>query len=145
MATQDPATRITSSSPPDTVSALSFVSGTTTPALWNKALSELIEEQATRYKNSSAVVFPWQGVRLSYSDLSTRSKVLARALLSCGLQRGDRVAIMAGNCVEYIEALLAAALIGCPYVVLNNTYSPQELINAVSLTCEYTSLVMRLY
>lgn len=39
--------------------------------------------------------------------------------------------IIAGNCYQYIELFLGAARIGCPYVVFNNTYSPDELKNAV--------------
>ncbi|KAK7885648.1 hypothetical protein LTR67_009999 [Exophiala xenobiotica] len=38
---------------------------------------------------------------------------------------------MAGNCYQYVEAFLAAARIGCPFVVLNNTYSPKEVVNAL--------------
>ncbi|KAK5263938.1 hypothetical protein LTR96_010656 [Exophiala xenobiotica] len=38
---------------------------------------------------------------------------------------------MAGNCYQYVETFLAAARIGCPFVVLNNTYSPKEVVNAL--------------
>ncbi|KAJ4983157.1 4-coumarate-CoA ligase [Stagonosporopsis vannaccii] len=41
---------------------------------------------------------------------------------------------MAGNRIEYIEFFLAAARIGCPLVVLNNTYSAAELITALKRT-----------
>lgn len=112
----------------------SYVSGPLTPALWSKTLSHLIEEQAVRYGSHTAAAFPWQDVRLSYRDLWDHSETLAKAMLSCGLQHGDCVAIMAGNCFQYITAFLGAARIGCPYVVLNNTYSPQELTNALSLS-----------
>lgn len=114
--------------------SLSLVSGPKTPALWSKSLAQVIDEQAAQHGAHTATSFPWQGVCLSYQDLASRSKALAKAMLSCGLQHGDHVAIMAGNCYQYIEAFLGAARIGCPYVVLNNTYSPEELVNALRLT-----------
>jgi len=36
----------------------------------------------------------------------------------------------------YIETFLAAARIGCPFVVLNNTYSSGELTTANAVTCK---------
>lgn len=113
---------------------LAFVSGPTTPKLWNKTLGQLIDEQAVQYEDKTAALFPWQSVQLSYRDLSDRSRLVARAMLSCSLHQGDRIGIMAGNCFQYIEAFLAAGRIGCPYVVMNNTYSPQELANALSIS-----------
>jgi acyl-CoA synthetase (AMP-forming)/AMP-acid ligase II len=52
-----------------------------------------------------------------------------------GLQLGDCVGIMAGNRYEYIEVFLGGGRLGCPVVVLNNTYTPDELIRAVRQSC----------
>ena len=114
--------------------SLSFVSGPTKPSLWNKALGRIINDQADKYEARTATLFLWQNVQLSYRDLANQSEMMTKAMLSRGLQHGDCVAIMAGNCFQYLVAFLAAARLGCPYVVLNNTYSPQELFNALSLT-----------
>lgn len=81
------------------------------------------------------MVVPWQKSRLTYSDLESRSQAVARALLAVDLQPGERVAIMGGNRSEYIEVFLAAGRIGCPLLVINNTYTPAELITALSRTC----------
>ena len=72
-------------------------------------------------------MFPWQQHSLSYSQLAQRSQLLSRAMLGIGLQRGDCVGILAGNCYEYLEVFLGGARIGCPVVVLNITYAPAEL------------------
>ncbi|KAF7162830.1 hypothetical protein CNMCM5623_007952 [Aspergillus felis] len=111
--------------------APAVVHGATEPALWHKTLGELIDEQEARYGASEAVVVPWQSVRLTYSQLAQRSRILAQAMLNMGLQPGDCVGIMAGNCYQYIEAFLGGGRIGCPVVVLNNTYTPVELTRAV--------------
>ncbi|PYH40467.1 acetyl-CoA synthetase-like protein [Aspergillus saccharolyticus JOP 1030-1] len=110
---------------------LAIVHGPTEPALWHKTLSELIDEQAAQYGSKEAVVVPWQSVRLSYSQLADRSRVLGQAMLNMGLRPGDCVGIMAGNCYQYIEVFLGGGRIGCPVVVLNNTYTPGELTRAV--------------
>lgn len=117
--------------------SLSLVLGPTTPKLWNKRLGAVIEEQAQRYGDHIAASFPWQEVQLSYRDLFVRSNTMAKAMLASGLKHGECVAIMAGNCFQYIEAFLGASLIGCPYVVLNNTYSAKELVEALRITCEH--------
>lgn len=124
-------------SPKDS-SALSIVRGPTDEPLWSTTLGALIDTQATHYGDRTAVVFSWQKVSRTYRDLLLRSKLVAKALLESGLGYGDRIGITAGNCLEYIEVFLGAARIGCPVVVLNSTYAPQELLHAVAFSgkCE---------
>ncbi|CEL10960.1 hypothetical protein ASPCAL14067 [Aspergillus calidoustus] len=110
---------------------LAFVQGPSEPELWQKKLGDLIDEQEHRFGDRDALLVPWQSAKLSYRQLAERSRLLARALLALGLQHGDCVGIMAGNCYQYIEVFLGGARIGCPVVVLNTTYTPEELRNAV--------------
>ncbi len=117
--------------------SMSFVSGPSTPALWEETLGELIVRQAAKYESRTAATFPWQqNHKLSYRDLATRSETVANSLLARGLKHGDNIAIMAGNCHEYIETFLASARIGCPLVVLNNTYTVKELVTALTVLRE---------
>lgn len=99
--------------------------------LWHKTIGCLIDEQSQRYGENIAVSFPWQKVRMTYRQLAYRSRLVANSIFQAGLQPGDRVGIMAGNCYQYIETFLGSGRIGCPAVVLNTTYSPQELLRAV--------------
>ncbi|OGM49287.1 hypothetical protein ABOM_004146 [Aspergillus bombycis] len=110
---------------------IALVHGPRRPELWKKTLGSLIDEQEARYGDRNALIIPWQSVSLSYRQLAERSRVLAKAILEMGLRHGDCVGIMAGNCYQYIEVFLGSARVGCPVVVLNNTYTPQELRNAV--------------
>lgn len=115
-----------------------LVYGPQSPPLCTKTLGALIDDQATQFGNHTAVIVPWQSVRISYRELAERSRVLSKALLATGsLRQGDCVGIMAGNCYQYAEVFLGAARIGCPVVVLNNTYTPRELRNAVSVSCKF--------
>ncbi|OGE51422.1 hypothetical protein PENARI_c013G02871 [Penicillium arizonense] len=111
---------------------ISFVQGLKEPSLWLTTLGAFVDEQASHFEDRPAAIFPWQSVRLSYRQLADRSKILAKAMLEMGLRNGDTVGIMAGNCYEYIEVFLGGSRIGCPVVVLNNTYTPEELVNAVN-------------
>ena len=50
--------------------------------------------------------------RLSYARLDERSNRLCRHLMSRGIGRGERVAILSENRLEYVELLIAAAKLG---------------------------------
>ncbi|KKK15418.1 hypothetical protein P175DRAFT_0559879 [Aspergillus ochraceoroseus IBT 24754] len=114
------------------VPKLSLIHGPKEPEIWsNKTLCDIIDEQTNRYADRPMLIVPWQSTRLSYHDLAERSKTVAKAMLHFGLRHGDCIGIMDGNSCEYIEVFLGAARIGCPAVVLNNTYTPDELKNAV--------------
>lgn len=116
---------------------LALVQGAKDPALWFGTLGNFIDKQAAQYEDRLAVIFPWQSIRLSYHQLADRSKVLAKSMLEMGLRKGDCVGIMAGNCYQYIEVFLGGGRIGCPVVVLNNTYIPEELVSAVQKSCKF--------
>jgi acyl-CoA synthetase (AMP-forming)/AMP-acid ligase II len=120
---------------------IALVQGSTEPALWFETLGSFIDKQAAQYEDRVAAVFPWQSVQLSYRQLADRSKILAKAMLETGLRKGDCIGIMAGNCYQYIEVFLGGGGIGCPVVVLNNTYIPGELMgelmSAVQKSCKF--------
>ncbi|KAJ4152141.1 hypothetical protein NW765_017650 [Fusarium oxysporum] len=119
-------------SPTASQGSLSLVQGLSSPPLWNKTLGQLISEQAKQRGSRTALIVPWQNVRLTYNDLAHRSALAAKAMLDMGLSHGDPVGIFAGNCYPYIELFLAAARVGCPFVVFNTTASPSELSSVVS-------------
>jgi len=56
---------------------------------------------------------------LSYAELSARIGDLARKLIESGMQRGDRVAVLAPNCLEYPELVGGIADAGLIAVTLN--------------------------
>ncbi|KAJ5141208.1 hypothetical protein N7526_002203 [Penicillium atrosanguineum] len=119
---------------------LALVHGSKEPVLWAETLGNFIDKQAAQYEDRPAVIFPWQSVRLSYRQLAGRSNILAKSMLEMGLCKGDCIGIMAGNCYQYIEVFLGGGRIGCPVVVLNNTYTPEELMNAVQKSSHIKAL-----
>ncbi|KAL1954137.1 hypothetical protein VTO42DRAFT_1717 [Malbranchea cinnamomea] len=111
---------------------LAIVEGPTEPRLWEMTLGELLEFQCLRYGDSEALVVPWTGTRWTYAQLNNEANRLARGLLAQGIKRGDTVGVMAGNCEQYVALFFAAGRIGAILVVINNTYTPPELIYALS-------------
>ncbi|KAL6229007.1 hypothetical protein BDW75DRAFT_246123 [Aspergillus navahoensis] len=119
--------------PPSSSSSFSsLVLGPDTPPLGQRTLGSVIDEQGFKHGHRTAVVVPWQSVRLTYAELAARIRLLDKAALEIGLKHGGPVGIMAGNRYEYLEVFLACARIGCPVVMLNNTCTPKELESAVT-------------
>jgi ligand-binding SRPBCC domain-containing protein len=61
-------------------------------------------------------------VRLSFDGLRERADALASALVDAGIGTGDRVAIWAPNCWEWVVALLGIQSAGAVLVPLNTRY-----------------------
>lgn len=71
---------------------------------------------------------------LSWSELHTQSNNLALALISRGLQPGDKVAVYSRNSVEYIVSLIGIIKARLVYVNINFRYRDEELNYIFSYT-----------
>ncbi len=85
------------------------------------------------FLNRSADVFPDDvavideaGREVSYSQLRDRAARLADALRASGIQRGDRVAVLAPNTVELLTAHFGVPGSGAVLVALNTRLGPAE-------------------
>ena len=116
------------------VSLPSVFHGPADPPLVTVTLGEFLDLQCARYGDREALVFPWTGTRWTYNDLQEESSKLARYLSSQGIRPGDRVAILAGNRVEYASVFFACMRIGAVLVILNNTYTIPEAEYALQYT-----------
>ena len=68
-----------------------------------------------------------KGESFSYTQLQDRCKHLVGGLRKLGLVKGDRVAIWAGNCHEYIETYVGVPSGGLVVVPLNTRHAEPEL------------------
>jgi acyl-CoA synthetase (AMP-forming)/AMP-acid ligase II len=68
---------------------------------------------------------------LTYAELDARSNRVGQALLGCGLQPGDRVAVLDKNSAEVVEVLLGAAKAALVTVPLNWRLSGAELASVL--------------
>lgn len=65
-----------------------------------KLLQDVLEEAVSKY--SDAIAFDSFGRQMAFSEVFQRVEYLAGAFQSLGIRKGDRVAILAENSVEYI-------------------------------------------
>ena len=64
--------------------------------------------------------------RLTYREARAATYQLANALVSAGLRPGDRIAVLAKNCIEYPLLYVAASRVGVVPVPLNYRSAPPE-------------------
>jgi long-chain acyl-CoA synthetase len=89
------------------------------------SLVHLIEEAFTKYRDRKAYV--GLGKEISFGEVDEKSKALAAFLQSKGLQKGDRVAIMMPNVLQYPVAIAGVLRAGLVVVNVNPLYTPREL------------------
>ena len=91
-----------------------------------RSLRDLIETSFKDYAARSA--YTCMDVTLSYADLDRLSRHMAAWLQGrAGLAKGDRVAIMLPNILQYPVVLCAALRAGLIIVNVNPLYTPREL------------------
>ena len=82
-------------------------------------------DSAARHSNRPAVVTE-SGSSWTYAQLDARRIEAARALIGLGIAPGDRVAIWAQNCEEWIVAGLAVHSVGAAIVPINTRMKGEE-------------------
>jgi long-chain acyl-CoA synthetase len=94
------------------------------------SLKVLIESACERYGERTA--YHCMGTAMSYHTLAARSAAFGAWLQRAGLARGDRIAIMLPNLLQYPIAMFGALRAGLTVVNTNPLYTAEEL--AVQLT-----------
>jgi fatty-acyl-CoA synthase len=79
---------------------------------------------------------------MTFREWNARSCRLANALLGLGLTKGDRVAVLAYNCVEWLEIYVAAAKAGLVAVPINFRLVGEEIRYIVE-NCEAAALIVQ--
>jgi long-chain acyl-CoA synthetase len=90
------------------------------------SLVDLLSDSCKRFADLPA--YRSMGVTMTYRELDEASHALAAWLQeAAGLQRGDRVAIMMPNVLQYPVALFGVLRAGMVVVNVNPLYTPREL------------------
>lgn len=89
-----------------------------------KKIQQLVATHAAQQPDSVALW--WQDEAITYAALNDRVLALATRLASSGAQ-GDRVAVLAWNCPEFVELIYAVPSSGKILVPLNARLAPAEL------------------
>lgn len=91
----------------------------------NKTMPDFLVEAAEKCPQRTALIFA--GVQIPYAMLHTLVEKTALALYSLDVRKGDRVALMAPNCPQYVVGFLAIQKIGAVVVQVNPMYVEREL------------------
>jgi fatty-acyl-CoA synthase len=90
-----------------------------------RTLGALLDELAAVRPDAEAIVS--RGERLTYGALRARSEALARAFLTLGVERGDRVALLLPNRSEWLITAFAAAKVGAVIAAISTFSTPREI------------------
>ncbi|KAL4986020.1 hypothetical protein BDW68DRAFT_189205 [Aspergillus falconensis] len=93
--------------------------------------AQLLEQQRLRYPDKEAVLSRWQGASLTYETLYKSSREIAASLLRHGVRPGDRVVVLAGNSIEYVQLFFAVSAIGAVFTIINPTFTPEEILPTI--------------
>jgi amino acid adenylation domain-containing protein len=88
---------------------------------------EWLESTAARAPDREALVIAGGDTRLTWADVAAASWRMARHLRRRGVTRGDRVAILAHNGLEYVAAFHGALAAGAVAVPMNSATDPASL------------------
>jgi long-chain acyl-CoA synthetase len=90
-----------------------------------ESLNDLFAQSCNQY--GSRLAFDCMGKKITYEELDKLSWQFAAYLQSSGLKKGDRIALMMPNLLQYPIALLGSLRAGCVVVNVNPMYTAREL------------------
>ncbi len=88
-------------------------------------MGEALATNALRYRDKAALVFDEES--LTYGEFNDRVNQAANLLLALGMRKGDHVAILLPNSLEYAELYFACARMGAVAVPINLRLAPAEM------------------
>jgi fatty-acyl-CoA synthase len=110
----------------------SYASGSSRLPLLGETIGANIERTVNRVPDAEALVSVHQGLRFTYAELNDMIDLVARGLLDCGLEVGDRAGIWSPNLAEWVLVQYATAKLGVILVNLNPAYRSSELTYALN-------------
>ncbi len=106
---------------------LSYASGASDRPLLGNTIGQVFDNIANKFPDREALVSVHQNTRFTYAELAIKVNELAKAFISAGLKKGDRVGIWSSNNAEWLLTQYAAAKAGVILVTINPAYRSHEL------------------
>ncbi|EUA56488.1 AMP-binding enzyme family protein [Mycobacterium xenopi 4042] len=110
----------------------SYDVGPTTPPILEETIGANFERTVASNPDAEALVDVAANRRWTYGQLNSAIDLIARALISLGIAKGERVAIWAPNCAQWTIVQYATAKIGAILVNINPAYRTHELAYALN-------------
>ncbi|WP_246664141.1 class I adenylate-forming enzyme family protein [Tardiphaga sp. P9-11] len=102
------------------------------------SLDAMLRAAVARKPDGIALVLGEQ--RVTYAQLDRIAENIARNLIAAGFQKGERIAMLLGNCLEFVHLALGASRAGMIVVPLNTRQRMPE-IDYVLQQCQASALV----
>jgi long-chain acyl-CoA synthetase len=96
------------------------------------SLSDLLHATAASRPDDVAFVDAPTGTETTWAALDASVDAMAAGLIRHGLERGDRVALMLGNRIEFVAVYFAALRAGMVALPLNTAYTAHEVADLLS-------------
>ena len=104
-------------------------------------LGNLTRRNLRQRADATAIVF--EGRTITHRQFAERAFRLAGALQKLGVGRGDRVAVLAQNCPQYMEAYAAGELGGWATVTVNYRLGFRRASSSAKIAIDRFILVPR--
>ncbi|MFX0048020.1 MAG: AMP-binding protein [Candidatus Hermodarchaeota archaeon] len=97
-----------------------------------KTINQFLDAQVEKYADQNFIWFleTWVTYR-QFHDYVLR---LATALHDLGVKKGEVVAILMGNCIQYVVSYYAITRLGAIATGINPTYKPLEILHQLDVT-----------
>ncbi|KAA6414203.1 MAG: acyl- synthetase AMP-acid ligase II [Lasallia pustulata] len=110
----------------------SYDRGPSAPPLVEQTVGDHFSSIVSKFGDRTAVISRHQRTRLTYDSLDRKSSTLAQGLARAGVKKGDRVAVLLGNNIEYAIATYGAFKLGAILVPLNPAFNANQVIAALN-------------
>lgn len=136
---------------------LSYAHGASNVPLIGNTIGDQLDLIAAEFASKEALVSVLEKKRYTYSEFLNEVNLCARALLSIGVRKGDRIGIWSTNCVAWTILQFATAKMGAILVNINPAYRLHELEYALQQSqckflvsgekfkdCDYVKMIVEL-
>ena len=101
-------------------------------------MERMLQETTARCPENTSIIY--EGQKLSYDELNRYVEALAHYLEGLGIRKDDKVAVMLGNCPEFIISYFAVLRLGAVAVTLSAMSTSYELGHLLE-NCEAKALI----
>ncbi|HEX9001581.1 MAG TPA: AMP-binding protein, partial [Blastocatellia bacterium] len=97
------------------------------PPYRDVTVGALLTRLAGAIPENEALIYPDRDLRWTFADLEAEARLIARGLMACGVEQGERVALWATNVPEWVVLQFTLAKIGAILVTVNTGLRAHEL------------------
>jgi len=91
------------------------------------AAGDILRRAANRTPEKPALIAPDQDEEVTYAELDARANRVAHALRDAGFEKGDRLAVVAGNSMQFLEAYFGQLKSGIVPVLINPEITIEDM------------------